>query len=72
MGANYSFYVKTIETHARAFLTLNILAIGNVLTHKKYQSLLKTFLDYFLTILNRILTVKQKQESKGAIFNSFS
>ena len=28
MGASYSFYVKTIETHARAFSTLNILAIG--------------------------------------------
>ena len=31
MGAEYSFYVKTIETHARAFLTLNILAMGRVL-----------------------------------------
>jgi hypothetical protein len=30
MGADYSFYVKTIETHARAFLTLNILAVGSV------------------------------------------
>jgi hypothetical protein len=30
MGADYSFYVKTIDTHARAFLTLNILAIGRV------------------------------------------
>jgi hypothetical protein len=30
MGANCSFYVKTIETHARTFLTLNILAIGRV------------------------------------------
>ena len=28
MGANHSFYVKTIETHTRTFLTLNILAIG--------------------------------------------
>ena len=31
MDAHHSFYVKTIETHARAFLTLNILAIGRVL-----------------------------------------
>ena len=31
MGADYSSYVKTIETHARPFLTLNILAIGRVL-----------------------------------------
>ena len=30
MGADYSFYVKTIETYARAFLTLNILAIDRV------------------------------------------
>ena len=30
MGADYSFHVKTIETHARTFLTLNILAIGRV------------------------------------------
>ena len=30
MGANYAFYVKTIETHARTFLALNILAIGRV------------------------------------------
>ena len=33
MGANYSFYVKTIETHA--FLTLNILTIGRVLSFVK-------------------------------------
>ncbi len=31
MGAYYSLYVKTIETHARVFLTLNILAIAWVL-----------------------------------------
>ena len=30
MGADYAFYVKTIETHVRAFLALNILAIGRV------------------------------------------
>ena len=32
MGSDYSFYVKTIETHAHAFLALNILAIGRVTT----------------------------------------
>ena len=31
MGADYSFYVKTIETHAQTFLALNILAIGRVM-----------------------------------------
>ena len=30
MGADYLIYVKTIDTHARTFLTLNILAIGRV------------------------------------------
>ena len=30
MGAEYLPYVKSIETHARAFLPLNILAIGTV------------------------------------------
>ena len=30
MGADYTFYVKIIETHARAFLPLDILAIGTV------------------------------------------
>ena len=30
MGADYSFYVKTIETHTRALLMVNILAIGRV------------------------------------------
>ena len=36
MGADYSFYVKTIETHVRAFLALNILAIGRVEQHAPY------------------------------------
>ena len=30
MDAEYLPYVKSIETHARAFLPLNILAIGTV------------------------------------------
>ena len=30
MGAVYSFYMKTIETHARVFLPLNISAISSV------------------------------------------
>ena len=30
MGVDYSFYVKNIKTHARAFLALIILAIGRV------------------------------------------
>ena len=30
LGAENLSYVKSIETHARAFLTLNILSIGTV------------------------------------------
>ena len=31
MGADYSFYVKTIETHARAFFKVIIFSIGSVM-----------------------------------------
>ena len=37
MGADHSFYVKTIETHARAFLPLNISAIGTVKCVRKFE-----------------------------------
>ena len=30
VGADYSFYVKTIETHARAFFKVIIFSIGSV------------------------------------------
>jgi hypothetical protein len=30
MGADYSFYVKTIETHARAFFKVIIFSISSV------------------------------------------
>ena len=30
MGADYSFYMKTIETHARAFFKIIIFSIGSV------------------------------------------
>ena len=32
MGADYSFYVKTIETHARAFFKVIIFSISSVFT----------------------------------------
>ena len=35
MGAEYSSYVKSIETHARAFLPLNISAVGSVQSNSK-------------------------------------
>jgi hypothetical protein len=34
MGAEYLFYMKLIETHARAFLALIILPIGTVVSIK--------------------------------------
>ena len=33
MGADYSFYVKTIETHACAFFKVIIFSIGSVIQH---------------------------------------
>ena len=39
MGANYSFYVKTIETHLHAFLALNILAIDRVICATRLKKL---------------------------------
>ena len=41
MGANYSLYVETIETHAHTFLALNILAIGR----EKFFCLVTYFCD---------------------------
>ena len=35
MDADYSFYVKTIATYARAFLALNVLAIGRVKSQRR-------------------------------------
>ena len=42
MGADHSFYMKTIETHARAFLPLNISAIGTV--HRVIDNIAKVSL----------------------------
>ena len=38
MGANYSFYVKIIETHARAFFKVIIFSIGSVGHHVPISS----------------------------------
>ena len=46
MGAEYLFYMKSIETHARAFLALIILPIGTVSTENH-----ALFNDYALDIL---------------------
>ena len=52
MGADYSFYLKTIETHARAFFKVIIFSIGTVvckydfLEKLKVQIHLPLFLSY--------------------------
>ena len=53
MGADYSFYVKIIETHVRTYLALNILAIDRVFYKIRSSSdlvsvfLLLCFLKFF-------------------------
>ena len=37
LGAEYLSYVKSIETHARTFLPLNISAVGSVLSNEKIK-----------------------------------
>ena len=65
MGVDYSFNVKNIETHACAFLRLNISAIGTVIV--QYVSWLEltdklaqfsSFLKNILYLLSQILTFK--------------
>ena len=44
MGAGYSFYVKTIETHARSFFKVIIFSIGSVIDKERHS-----FVDCELT-----------------------
>ena len=53
-GANYSFDVKTIETHGRAFLPLNILAIDRGLTYAITIGILLIKIGNRRTIITRI------------------
>ena len=41
MGADYSFYVKTIETHARAFFKVIIFSISSVYNDMPVQKKFK-------------------------------
>ena len=56
MGADHSFYVKTIETHARTFLALNILAIGRV------------YIDHELVLVPMNVPKSWKAKLGGAYF----
>ena len=63
MSADYTFYVKTIETFARAFLTLNILAICRMfcLTDKskvKISENCVAFSELYEQMTNHLVTVE--------------
>ena len=45
MGAEYFFYMKSIETHARAFLALIILPIGTVFREAVYLKAFMTWIE---------------------------
>ena len=54
MGAEYLFYMKSIETHVRAFLALIILGIGTVIT------LLKSWIvDFLIFFVNYTIICKE-------------
>ena len=64
MGADHSFYVKTIETHSRAFLPLNIstacnvefFCLGHFVSNTYPEKMLKLFMDGRYTITEVLLT----------------
>ena len=47
MGADNSFYIKTIETHAGAFFKVIIFSIGSVI----YEGLSKSYSMFYILIL---------------------
>ena len=51
MGADHSFYVNTIETHAHAFLPLIILAIGTV---HYVQSFVRMLISNFIMSFQKV------------------
>ena len=61
MGADYSFYVKIIETHARAFFTHNILVIGSVLTY--------FFFSFFIFSIPFFQVAYQSSRGRGIWLN---
>jgi hypothetical protein len=64
MDAEYSFYVKNIETHVRTFLPLNISAIGTVIGFVK-QRKLKPTLE---TNKQKSMIVSKNQEYQTIVF----
>ena len=62
MNANFSFYVKTIETYARTFLALNISAIGRVMR----QSFYVVFIVYSFCTLYILSKFKMKEKGNNS------
>ena len=58
MGAEYSFYMKSIETNARAFLALIILPIGTV------SSLMMTLFSEKCLVISNL--TEERQVSRWA------
>ena len=75
--AKYLFYVKTIESHARAFLTLNILGIGRVVWEVSVFDLLYIPVSWVLKkyviphISQSLHAFETKWLSVGWFFNQF-
>ena len=51
MGADYSFYVKTVGNHARAFLALNISAVGSVFDPSIRDGVLRSGMLLYLHLI---------------------
>ena len=58
-------YLKSIETHARAFLTLIILSIGTVCTVHF------NFLDEFISVLKSLFDYKKYSRLSLGLFTSY-
>ena len=56
LGADYSFYVKNIETHARAFWPLNISAVGSVYYLGPAETLEGPMTSLALSVLSALLS----------------
>ena len=66
MGADYSFYVKTIETHGRAFLPLNISAVGSVDHHWFINMKLRIKIKFwYLICLENTSTFRKIEQKKS-------
>ena len=65
MDADYSFYVKTIETHARSFFKVIIFSIGSVITYLSWFENGFRFCDFFRGLISDLFaagSVKHAEE----------